>query len=251
MFDMRQKFILTSLISALLLPAAQTVAQENSTRVAWAPSYGGACADCDLRGRNLSGWDISNAHYPRADLSGALLRATRAINVNFTGAKAERTDFRHAVLDGAIFENAELLQARFDNTSLLNANLEDAMLNGAKLRKSKLNGANIRRADLSDSFAAGADFSGANLSGAIFDNARLTGAQFNNAIMIGTSFEGAELDEASFANVRLLDVNFAGATGTSSIDFSGACAGPLSRLPDGLQLEPCAPMEGAMIVELK
>ncbi|RIJ27926.1 pentapeptide repeat-containing protein [Henriciella mobilis] len=251
MFDRRHKLTLAALIGALMFPAGQMVAQENSTRVAWAPSYGGACADCDLRERNLSGWDISNAHYPRADLSGALLRATRAMNVNFAGAVAERTDFRQAVLDGASFNDAELLQARFDNASLLNTNLADAMLNGAKLRKSKLNGANLRRTDLSNSFAEGADFSGANVSGAIFDSARLAGAQFNNTIMIGTSFKDTALDQASFANVRLLDVDFTGATGTDSIDFSGACTDPLSRLPEGLEIGPCAPLEGAMVVELQ
>jgi len=251
MFDRRHNRALAALIGALMFPAGQMAAQEKSTRGAWAPSYGGACADCDLRGRNLSGWDISNAHYPRADLSGALLRATRAINVDFAGAVAERTDFRQAVLDGASFNDAELLQARFDNASLLNTNLADAMLNGAKLRNSKLNGSNLRRSDLSNTFAAGADFSGANISGAIFDSAHLTKAQFNNTIMIGTSFKGAVLDQASFTNVRLMDVDFTGATGTGSIDFSGACAGPLSRLPEGLELEACAPMEGAMVVELK
>lgn len=251
MLSNRHKTALSALIAATSIAAAPSLAQDSTTRVSWAPSYGGACEDCDLRGRNLSGWDISNAHYPRADLSGALLRATRAINVDFSSAIAERTDFRKAVLDGSIFVDAKLGKARFDGASLLNSDLSGAVLAGAKLRDARLNGATIRRADFIGAFAAKADFSGSNVSRTIFDGSDLAGAQFNNAVVIGASFRDARMDQAGFANVRLLEVDLTGATGLETADFDGACAGPLSKLPDGLDLDSCVPLEGAMIVDLQ
>ena len=247
----RHRNALAALVAAFVFPAGYAVAQDNSTRVSWAPSYGGACEDCDLRGRNMSGWDISNALYPRANLSGGLLRATRAINADFTGAIAERTDFRQAVLDGSIFTDAALGKARFDAASLLNSNFSGAILTGAKLRDARLNGATARRTDLRSTVANGADFSGSDVSRAIFDNSTLTGAQFNNAVVLGTSFKGARMDNASFTNVRLLEVDMTGATGLGSVDFEGACAGPLTKLPAGIELSLCVPLEGAMIVDLQ
>ncbi|WP_300392373.1 pentapeptide repeat-containing protein [Henriciella sp.] len=251
MFRTGNKIIFATLLAAIVLPAGVGNSQDSSTRVAWAPSYGGSCEGCDLRGRNMSGWDISNANYPRADLSGALLRATRGIDVDFTHAIAEFTDFRQAVLDGSSFIDAELTEARFDKSSLLNSDFSRAVMLDVKLRGARLNGATLRRANLTDAYAQGADFSGANVSLAIFDNAQLKDALFTNTTMTGASFKRARLDGADFSNVRLMEVDFTGATGLSEANFEGACAGPLSKVPANLNLTACVPLDGTLLVDLK
>jgi uncharacterized protein YjbI with pentapeptide repeats len=232
-------------IAALVLAQNGTAdAQESSHHVAWAPSYGGSCQACDLRGRNMSGWDISRANYPDADLSESLLRGTRAVGVVFTNAVALNTDFRQATLDDAKFIDAHLETSRFDKASLRNADLSRAVMTDTKLRGAILTGATARRTDFSGALGQRADFSGANLGNARFVNAKLNNAVFYNAVLTGATFAGADLSGANLSSMRLSEVNFDGATGLETANFENSCAAAGTILPAGIELSPCPPLEG-------
>ncbi|MEM5517302.1 pentapeptide repeat-containing protein [Henriciella sp. AS95] len=224
-------------------------AQETSHHVAWSPSYGGSCQACDLRGRNMSGWDISRANYPDADLSDSLLRGTRATGVVFTNAIALNTDFRQATLDDAKFVDAHLETSRFDKASLRNADLSRAVMTQTKLRGAILTGATARRTDFSDSLAQRVDFSGANLANARFTNAKLSNAVFYNAVLTGATFDGADLTGANLSNMRLNEVNFEGAIGLETANFENSCLAAGTHLPDGIELAPCPPLEGTFALK--
>ena len=214
-------------------------AQSKSTRVSWAPSYGGSCVSCDLRGRNMSGGDISAAHYPKANVSGAFLRGTRALNIDLSDAMAKGTDFRRATLDGSRLSNTQFEGSRFERASLLNVNLTGASLSDTHLTGARFGVATATGTNFSRARASGTDFSGANLTGAIFEGAILREAQFNNAILNGTSFANADLHGARLTNIRLINVSFEGATGLESTIFEGSCAGEQTNVPAGIALLSC------------
>eukprot|EP00581_Thalassiosira_minuscula_P035415 CAMPEP_0184453968 /NCGR_PEP_ID=MMETSP0740-20130409/18540_1 /TAXON_ID=385413 /ORGANISM="Thalassiosira miniscula, Strain CCMP1093" /LENGTH=89 /DNA_ID=CAMNT_0026825347 /DNA_START=1 /DNA_END=267 /DNA_ORIENTATION=+ len=74
---------------AMMLAAAPlSTAQETPSRISWAPSYSGSCHDCSLVGRNMSGWNVSKASYPGADLTAANLRRAHAHGANFSRVQA-------------------------------------------------------------------------------------------------------------------------------------------------------------------
>ena len=100
------------LAGAMLFGAAPLNAQEAPSRISWAPSYSGSCQDCSLVGRNMSGWNVSNASYPGADLTAANLRRAHAHGANFSGVQAAGADLRLGDFTEASFEEAVLIGAR-------------------------------------------------------------------------------------------------------------------------------------------
>lgn len=69
-------------LAGLMTAAFANTALAQSQPVAWSPSYIGACADCDLSGRNLAGWTLNGANYSGARFDYAFMRGVRATAVN-------------------------------------------------------------------------------------------------------------------------------------------------------------------------
>ncbi|PSN17385.1 hypothetical protein C7271_17965, partial [filamentous cyanobacterium CCP5] len=87
-------------------PATAMTAEAQSQPVAWSPGYAGACGECDLSGKNLTGWTLTGGNYASARLEYAFMRGVQAGNANFENAEATSADMRGAILTSARFSGA-------------------------------------------------------------------------------------------------------------------------------------------------
>jgi len=174
-----------------------------------------------LRGRNLSGADLSYAN-----LSGARLQGTDLTGVNFytadlswsnlrlanlTGANLERADLRFADLrlanlSGVSLAELDLEGVKLDDAQLSGGDLNSAYLGQASLTKADLSNADLARAHLVEADLTKADLTGANLSGANLSMAILTGTNLSDADLSGADLTGAVLE-----GVNLIGANLTGA----------------------------------------
>ena len=111
----------------------------------------------DLSSENVSGGDLRDASFKRADLTGAKL-------ANIQGRRAK---FVSASMGGADLSGADLVQADLTNADLSGANLKGANLRGARLFQ-----ANMRNVDLTDAVLTGADLLHVDFSGARWTDGR-------------------------------------------------------------------------------
>ena len=121
------------LAGAMMIGAAPLSAQETPSRISWSPSYSGSCHDCSLVGRNMSGWNVSKASYPGADLTAANLRRTHAHGANFNGVQAAGADLRLGDYTAASIEAAILVRARMQGASFNSSKMTGIVLNSANL----------------------------------------------------------------------------------------------------------------------
>jgi uncharacterized protein YjbI with pentapeptide repeats len=105
----------------------------------------------DLSDDNISGGDLRDASFKRADLTGA----------NLANIQARRAKFVSAAMGGTNLSGADLVQADLTNADLTGANLK-----GASLRNARLFQANLRGVDLTDAILDGADLLHVDFSGA-------------------------------------------------------------------------------------
>ena len=124
----------------------------------------------NLRGANLSGANLVDSTFYRADLRGADLSGAKLIISDFKGA-----DLGGANLSGADLRDADLSQANLSGADFSGADLARAKLNMSDLRETDLSGADLSRADL-----RGVNLRGVNLSGANLENTDLTGTDLRN-----------------------------------------------------------------------
>ncbi len=135
----------------------------------------------DLRYRDLTGANLSNAHLQGTDLRKAELQGTR-----HWGAHLQRANLWEAKLQGASLGLAKLQGATLWDAKLQGADLGFTKLQGASLRDAKLQGANLW----------GAQLQGAVLSGAQFDSFTKTlFADFSRSACPGVDF--SECDNLS------------------------------------------------------
>jgi uncharacterized protein YjbI with pentapeptide repeats len=132
--------------------------------------------------------NLKNAHIPKADLAGALLR-----DADLTG-----TDLSDANLWGANLSGADLT-----GTDLRNANLLSANLTGAKLTKADLTGTDLTGADLTGADLTKADLTKAGLGRVLSDDIPI-GADLTKADLRGAQFlTQQQLDKACGTDVKL------------------------------------------------
>ena len=112
---------MTRLVYALLVASAMSFAplsaKAQSQPVAWSPGYAGACGECDLSGKNLTGWSLAGGNYSSAKMEYAFMRGVQASNANFENADATSADMRGAILTSARFSGAGLSDARLQHGS--------------------------------------------------------------------------------------------------------------------------------------
>jgi len=119
----------------------------------------------DLSGENVSGGDLRDASFKRADLQGA----------NLANVQGRRAKFVSTALAGTDLSGASLIQADFTNADLSGANLKGANLRGARLFQ-----ASLRGADLTDAVLDGADLLHVDFSGARWTDGRTICAEGSN-----------------------------------------------------------------------
>lgn len=105
----------------------------------------------NLRGVDLTGANLRDASFKRAELNDALLASV----------DARRAKFVSATMQGTDLSNARLVQADLTKADLTGASLVEADLTRAKLFRANLNRANLTGARLD-----GTDLLNANLAGA-------------------------------------------------------------------------------------
>lgn len=163
----------------------------------------------DLKGANLTGLYLSSVNLSGADLSNAILK-----DVKLWGADLSNANLVEACLDGAslcggvfidsvgIFplSGANLSSANLSNASLWGANLSEANLSQAQLKNSYLCGAYLVDANLSIANLSGADLTEAKLNGA-----DLSGADLSKSNLLGTNLSRANLNNANLEETENLD----------------------------------------------
>ena len=126
------------LVHALLTASAMSFvalsAQAQSQPVAWSPGYAGACGECDLSGKNLTGWSLAGGNYSSANMEYAFMRGVQAGNANFENANATSADMRGAILTSAQFAGAILSDARLQGIQASGADFRSANVRGANLQ---------------------------------------------------------------------------------------------------------------------
>ena len=171
------------------------------------------------------------------------LRDAKLAQCDFKGVDLYGADLTNATLTGADLSNATLTGAALMGADLLSANLQGADLTGADMRGavdkcldgdtqlSKLSCDTIPNplpgADLSNATLTEATLIGANLAGANLEGSDLTGAHLNHLPLPGTPIPGADLREATLIGANLKGANFEGATihgtdGKNDANFQGA-----------------------------
>jgi len=158
-------------------------------------------SDYNFKGKNLSGYDFSNAIFLDTCFVGANLS-----EADFSCSYLTSSDLSEAKLNYANFENARLDSAVFNNANLSNANLSNAVLDNADLCSTILWEANLTKTNLSYANLWQADLWQANMEKAILENANLHGANLKDVNLTGANLCNANLKEA-----RLIETNIKGA----------------------------------------
>lgn len=229
-----------AVIAAMLSVPSPAFAQEAPSRISWAPSYSGSCVDCSLTGRNMSGWNVSNARYQGADLTAAILHRAQGHGANFDEAQATGADLRLGDFTGASFEDAILVGARLQHAVFNSGKMAGTVLTGANLSDGKFIGTTLTGAHLQSATVHNTDFSAATLAEANLVGADLTGSVFDNAVLTNANLTGATITDSSFKDVRFSGAVLERLVGVETADFEGACASEDSQLPMGLSLPDCA-----------
>jgi hypothetical protein len=93
--------------------------------------------------------DLSDAHFIRADLSGANLSEAKLSGANLSGANLKGANLKGANLGSALLRGEFFREAFLSRANLSWANLSRANLSGADLSGANLSRANLRRTDFS------------------------------------------------------------------------------------------------------
>ena len=163
-------------------------------------------------------------------------------------------DFSGANLSGALLFKASLYNANLSGADLSKANLHDASFQTANLSKANLVGADLRAADLAFANLTEADLSGANLTQADLDGANLTQANLSGANLTQASLSGANLGGANLFKALLNRANLAVRDNplrltTNEADFKAFLDSPESQdFKRGNRLQP-ANLRGANLTE--
>lgn len=170
----------------------------------------------ELPEANLAGQAIRNANLSRANLRGAVLSGAELTDVDFIRANLRNASLKNTFVRGSNFSGADLTEADLAGITVIGpssgperahvrSDFSDASLQGANVRaavlpNSRFVKANLKNSELNQANLSGSDFSGANLSGAILVGTDLTGANLTGANLDGANLSGAILNGVNFRN---------------------------------------------------
>ena len=151
----------------------------------------------DLRGMDVSGWDLRGMKTGRADLSGASLVACEAAATDLRGSRMTGADISGIDLTGALLGRSDMrdvMACRVPEGHPVLGTMSPESLRGVRYNK--------MRAIL------GADMEEADLRGARFEDARFLGASLVRARMGGSTLvrcdlDGADIRETDFRRARV------------------------------------------------
>lgn len=172
--------------------------------------------------QSLAGFDLTKCEFAGMNLSGADLRGSLLLAVNWKKINLSGADLRGAICHGANLEAANLENALLDEAVLENASLDKVSAGGCKARRAQLQGASLHEADLRQADLAHADLSGADLSRARLRecraaNLRLAGATLQDSLWTKANLSGSRADEttdaegADFSEADCRDICWGGA----------------------------------------
>lgn len=124
----------------------------------WLANNGGRRAEfvgADLRLMDLSGLELSEVCFKRAQLSSARLVGSQLRGADFGGASLFQANLSGAFAQDANFELADLTYANLEGTDLVGATFK-----GARLSSTRLTGADVHEVDFTDAALSGAELSG-------------------------------------------------------------------------------------------
>jgi len=203
----------------------------------------GSCSGCDLSKRRMNGMKMQDS-----DFSKSLFNSS-----NLSGARFDRAN-----LSEAHFRKALLLRVVGKNVNMSNASFREATLTEAALNNSNLTGTDFRRADLTRSTFDTTNFSDANLmsasaqdanfSNSIFVGARLDHVNLQQANLTGGQFQNVKFGNAILRDAQITGANLSGADlsqaqGLNQTQLDTACGNGDTRLPFGMSLPYCLPVQ--------
>jgi uncharacterized protein YjbI with pentapeptide repeats len=172
--------------------------------------------NADLRGADLSDFDLRAADLSGADLRGAYLWGTNLKKASLRGAHFDGADLTNANLVEANLRSAHMQNARLVHAALSGADARGADMHGSNLTQANFIGATLTKADLHGSLLIGGIFFGADLIDANFTSATLFGAKFLGTHLRGTDLRVANLSRADLRGTTWSEANLTGA------DLNGA-----------------------------
>lgn len=173
----------------------------------------------DILREGAKAWNewIEQNREVRVDLSGADLRETDLLHVNFGMAD----------LSNVNLSNSNLIGANLGRATLHNANLHSAILQAANLGRANLTNANLCEACLRSASCSMANFSQVNLCSATLQRAELFRANLSNANFINANLHDADLREANLFGANLSNANLLLVQATNAnftkVEMTGAC----------------------------
>jgi uncharacterized protein YjbI with pentapeptide repeats len=195
----------------------------------------------DLRYANLSGANLEGVDLSDNDLTGTILTFTNLTGANLDGIDLSnkdltgtilndvdfrRVDLTYKNLSGAILKGANLNNIDLTGTVLSFSNLIEANLDGVDLRYKDLTGASLNNVNISNKDLTGTILSFANLSGAIIDGVDLGNKDLTGTILNDVDFRRVDLTYKNLSGAILKRANLSNSNliGTilSSTNLSGA-----------------------------
>lgn len=135
----------------------------------------------DLRGIDLSGFDLGRGDYRYAD---------------FRGNQMGGTNFKDSLLQGAAFQHCTLSGSNFSNALLQGAHFEGSDCSGCDFSGIRGDMGQVPEGGWYKAGHLPMDFRQANLTGAVFIGSKIKGADFTGAVMEGAVFDLESLKEA-------------------------------------------------------
>lgn len=163
--------------------------------------------EMDFKGAKLEKTNFSGSDLEGVDLSGAVLEES-----NFSGANLTEANLSGATLTGAKFEGATLVKTNLSGVSASEASFVKADLKEADLSDSDLSNADFTGADLTGATIKGSDFSYATMQNALCQSIQGEGAIFTETDLSGLDFSHSQLNNADFTGATLKETNFSQAT---------------------------------------
>ena len=177
-----------------------------------------------LLGQGVESWEIYRQEHPgtRLDLRGADLSEFDLKNAHLIGARFNKANLRginlsKARLDSCDFSDAFLLDADLRGACLRNANFNNADLQNSELSKSTLDNTSFTNASLFE----------ANLTGAYIDNTNFDNAYLRETVFVDISLRTAlNLDKCEHRGPSIIDHRTIENSGNLSDNFLRGCGLP-------------------------